>query len=113
MSLKRVISQVAPNGPCSSCNLKGYVGFETFVMLNATSHRIELESMSLDSIPFDLSLAADAYRLSLDNNSIRELPFDWRPLVNLVELRLNNNKIACPTVEHATTGRAMTGSVLA
>lgn len=69
------------------------MNFDTFVALNATSHRIDLENMLLQTIPFDLSLAVDAYRLSLENNCIVELPFDWRPLVNLVELRLNNNKI--------------------
>ena len=85
--------QVAPNGPCSSCNMRGYVSFHTFVALSATSHRIDLENLSLQSIPFELSQAADAHRLSLENNLIVELPNDWLPLVNLVELRLGSNKI--------------------
>jgi Leucine-rich repeat (LRR) protein len=73
--------------------MRGHVSFKTFVALSATSHRIDLENMSLHSIPFDLSLAVEVYRLSLENNLILELPNDWTPLVNLVELRLGCNNI--------------------
>ncbi len=69
------------------------MSFRTFVALNAITHRIDLENMSLKCIPFDLSDASDAHRLSLENNLIFELPDNWMPLVHLVELRLGSNMI--------------------
>ena len=93
MHFNSYILQVASNGPCSSCNMRGHVSFHVFVALSAISHKIDLENMSLLLIPFDLSLAVDAYRISLESNLIIELPGDWAPLVNLVELRLGHNKI--------------------